>query len=97
ELARRMEALEDAEQFVGVTRIEPDAIVADKESRLAFGVLATDFDFRLRSLLGVFQRVAEQVDQNLAEGDWIAMDAWKRRDGPLDFARSDFGFQFGDR
>jgi len=56
-----VEALEHAEQLVGITHVEAGAIVFDHEHMVTVFVLRCEFHPRLRPLAGVFPAVAQQV------------------------------------
>src|SRR5690349_14632547 len=62
ELALAVQALKHAEQFAGVTRIEPHAVVANVNHVLIFTPgRATDFDFSLGAGAGELHRIGKQV------------------------------------
>src|SRR5437879_9438378 len=52
---RRMEPLKNAKKFIGILRIEPDAIITNEEDRFQRSISGADFDPRLGTSAGVFQ------------------------------------------
>src|SRR3546814_2388206 len=68
ELGRRMQALEHAEQLVRIGHVEPGAVVADAEPVAAVGlVVVRDLDHRRLAARAVLDRVAQQVQPDLAQ------------------------------
>ena len=93
----RMQALEDAEQFLRVPHVEADTVVAHAEDPFIRGRagLARDFDDGGVACAGVFERVREKVENRLAERGMIGLDAGQRADLPLDGAILEVGLQAG--
>src|SRR4029077_15732391 len=60
ELALAVQALERAEQLVGVDHVEPDAVVAHEDAGLVADGLAADPDLRHRFVTCELPRVADQ-------------------------------------
>jgi hypothetical protein len=62
-----VQALEHAEQFTRMLRIEPDAVVAYEIDRLIGATLAADLDPRRIAVARELERVAEQVRDHLLQ------------------------------
>src|SRR3974390_2543266 len=74
-----MEALKDAKELVRKLHVESDAIVADVDDRLGGGIgRATDFDFCRVARLAVFDRIGEEVIEDIPQEGGIGLDLWKR-------------------
>src|SRR3989449_10318291 len=61
ELRGRVEALERAEQLVGVRHVEPRAVVPDEAGALPVALVYAELDARAGVLPGVLPRVTEEV------------------------------------
>src|SRR5439155_2902318 len=61
ELGGRVEALERAEQLVGVRHVESRAVVPDEAGTLPVGLVHAELDARAGVLPGVLPRVTEEV------------------------------------
>ncbi len=66
-LVRRMQALEGAEQLVGIAHVEAGAVVAHEEGRLLPVAQQADLDARLLGLGAELPRIADQVLQRRAQ------------------------------
>ena len=64
ELLHPVEALEDAEELVYVSHVEPHAVVADEEVGLRFVLHAADLDHGPLARTRVFEGVREQVPED---------------------------------
>jgi hypothetical protein len=62
---RRVETLEDPEQFIDTFHIKPDSIVSNKHHYLIlFVAQASYFDFGLRAHAGEFYGIRDQIDKH---------------------------------
>src|SRR5260370_19472792 len=86
-LVRRMQALEGAEQLVGIAHVEAGAVVAHEEGRLLPVAQQADLDARLPGLGAELPRIADQVLQRRAQQArvGVGLHAVPHRD--LDLAR----------
>jgi hypothetical protein len=66
--------LEHVEQAVGVGRLEPRAVVTDRDEHLALHAVRGDLDLRVRDPAGELQRVADEVDEHLSEEREVGSD-----------------------
>src|ERR1051326_6887594 len=62
-----METLKHAEKFMGVAHIEADSIIADKDNLFGVSLYVPYFNASLLTCSGVFERIADKIDENLAE------------------------------
>src|SRR4051812_9235512 len=88
-----MEPLENSKQLGTVTRVETDAIVAHEKSRLAPSGLCAHLDAGFRTLAGIFQGIAKEIDEGLPERHRIRMDGGEAADFPDNFTVARFGPQ----
>ena len=79
-----MQSLENAKEFLRVTRVETDAVILDKNDDFVFRSGAADFDLGDWPGARVFQRVADQIADHLAEQGGVALDLRQFADLPLD-------------
>src|SRR6185295_5900619 len=80
-IAGAMQPLEDAEKFVGVLHVEAGSVVPDKEDPVLVGGLlgrASDLDAGLFPLAGVFDGVADEIGEDLAQEVAVGLDDRKR-------------------
>jgi hypothetical protein len=61
-----VQPLEDAKKFVGVSRIEPDAVVLDVKGVVFRIALSADFNHGGLPVPGEFDRVGEEIHKDLA-------------------------------
>src|SRR2546430_2353978 len=73
-LAGRMEPLKHAKERFSVLWIEPAPIVAEKEDCLQGSLFGADFDASFGPWAGVFQRVRNQIEQDLADRNRVSLD-----------------------
>src|SRR2546422_3988397 len=60
-----VETLEDAEEFVHISHVESDAVVANEEHHFILAAIATsNFDFRLKARARVLQSIRKKIDQD---------------------------------
>ena len=92
-----MQALEHTEQFVRISHVKPDTVVANEHHRL-LGRLAGTAGVNLGRVARacVLHGVAQQVDQHLAQHGRIAFDFWQAAVFPNDVAASNVLFQAVD-
>src|SRR6266404_4333769 len=90
ELSCRMQALEHAEEFVGILHVEAYAIVADEERGFVVRLGGADLDSGPLALAGVFQGIGKQIDDGLAKHERITLDNRQAADLPVNIASFDF-------
>jgi hypothetical protein len=81
-----MEPLEDAEQFMRIARIETDAIVLNENDIFALAGTAGYLDAGNFTGAGVFKRILQQIEHDLANQGRVRLDAGQLGDGPFDLA-----------
>src|SRR5271154_3034054 len=86
EILLSMKALEGSKKFIGVLRVEPHSIVADKNCGHFSRVVGADLNHSGLAAPGKFQRVTEQIIEDYFEQAGIAINLWQRLDAPLDAA-----------
>lgn len=91
-----VQALEDAEQFVGVFHIETDAVVADENDGFIVHGAQADFNDGGFARPAVFDGIGKQVGKDLFEKARIAIDGGQFGNAPFDIAPLGFAPQFGD-
>ena len=80
-----MQALEHAEEFVRVARIETHAVVANENNVFSLTGAAAHFDAGGFARAGVFESVAEEIDKDLANQRRVGFDFRQLRNEPFDF------------
>src|SRR5688500_2256976 len=73
EVCSGVQALEHAEQFTRMLRIEPHAVVAYEVDRLLGATLAADLDARRIGVARELERVAEQVREHLLQQSRVGL------------------------
>ncbi|MNO24586.1 hypothetical protein D3C76_144110 [compost metagenome] len=86
EVFHAVQALEYAEQLVGVGHVEPHAVVADAHLDFALMHLGADFDTRRVTPAGVLDGVADEVLQRQVDERRVGNHLRQRGDIPDDFA-----------
>lgn len=85
ELAGAVEPLEHAKKLVHVLHVEAGAVITDKNNGLIRVVVgAADRNLGLIALTGVFDGIADQVDQHLPQHRRIALHRGQRPNRPRD-------------
>jgi len=80
-----MQPLKDAEKFLGVLHVESDAIVANKNDGFVFLAWnGADFDFSLGPGASEFQRIGQEIHQDLAQHGRVAKPLSQSVDFPGD-------------
>src|SRR5579859_1792331 len=96
EFIRRMQALEDIEQFAGVLHVEARAIVLHIEDSAAFGILDAAFDLCLGPFGGEFPCITQEILQHHADQGVIAGGIHRRCDTHFDIAVGICRTELGD-
>jgi hypothetical protein len=69
-----VEALKDPEELVGISHVESDAVVANKEYGLVGMANArSNFDFRLKARPRIFQGIRQKIDQYQAKHSSVTL------------------------
>src|SRR5262245_55530601 len=84
ELIHGVTTLEDAEQLVRITHVEPNAVVFNVKNILIVFDLRSCFDDGRVLVPSEFQRVRIKIDENLPQKNPIANRRREVRDGELD-------------
>src|SRR5437667_5792942 len=83
EISRSMESLKHAKQLVGITHIEPDAIIAHEKNVFGVGLDGANFNPRLLASSGVFESIADQVNQHLSKQGRVGANLRQFTNGPF--------------
>src|SRR6266496_2617352 len=86
EISRSMESLKHAKELVGITHIEPDPIIANEKNVFGAGLDAADFNTRLLAGSGVFESIADQVNQHLSKQGRVGANFRQFTNGPFHLA-----------
>ena len=84
EILLLVQALKNAEQFIGITGIEPHPVVADEDGGDAFDFAGADLDDGGRANAREFDGVGEEVNENQFEQAGVALALGERFDAPFD-------------
>ena len=92
-----MQALEKAEELLGLAHVEAGSIVLDEKNELVVRIIqAADFNSRPLPVTSIFQGIANQVHPDLAEEGGVTPYRGQRSNDPIDLPLLLFGLQVID-
>src|SRR5262249_22008618 len=89
EVAFGVQALEDSKKSGGVFHIKPDAVIAHEADSFIGVIPAPDFNSSATPWRRIFQRVGEEINKSLADGDRVSFEHRQIADHPFDVTASD--------
>ena len=91
-----MQALKNAEEFVGVLRSKPAPLSRTKMRRYSAEFAGADLDQRGFTVAREFHGVREEISENDFHQAGVAVGVYERIDPPVDFAIVRFCWQLSD-